>query len=48
VLGTPRILGAARLGSLTCCSVGEDIVGDGDPSVDEAHDASKGQGVAMF
>jgi hypothetical protein len=48
VLGTPRILQDAGLGSLACCSVGKGIVGDGDPSVDEAHDASKGQGVAVF
>jgi hypothetical protein len=47
-LGTPMILGAAQLGSLTCCHVGEDIVGDGDPSVNEAHDPTKGQGVAVL
>lgn len=29
------------------CGSGGDIVGDGDPAVDEAHDPSEGQGVSV-
>lgn len=29
------------------CGSGGDVVGDGDPAVDEAHDPSEGQGVSV-
>lgn len=41
------LLVAWSLRKFVCCSVGGDVVGDGDPGMDEAQDPSETQGLAL-